>query len=73
MQGECSKGFGQPQLTGATMWRVWYPVSLTSFTAPNDATGSIFFSLTDEETDSERLMNLPKITQQAVGRVCICI
>lgn len=48
------------------MWTVCHPMSLTSFTAPNDAAGDISFSHTDEETDSERLMSLPKITQQAV-------
>lgn len=49
-----------------TMWTVCHPMPLTSFAAPNDAAGGISFSCTDEKTDSERLMSLPKITQQAV-------
>lgn len=66
-----SKGFGEPPTMIATTWRVWHHVSLTSFTAHKGTTRGISCSLTDGETDSERLIGLPEITQQAVGWVRI--
>lgn len=64
-----SKGLGEPPSMIATTWRVWQHVSLTSFTAHSGTTRGISRSLTDGETDSERLIGLPEITQQVVSWV----
>lgn len=40
-----------------------------SFTTPNNAIGGFSFSLTDEETDSKRLMSRSENAQPTAGSV----
>ena len=58
------KGYGQPQMTVTTTLSL-----LPSFTTPNNAIGGFSFSVTDEETDSKRLMSRSENAQPTAGRV----